>query len=390
MSSSTLQFLVAGALIAAWAWMLGRPILTNLFRRSRRDSVGHFRYQQAVLGRPLDEDPFSRRSVTQTVLQPLRDWRGQPLERRRLQIMLGFSFATFFSFLMAIALRGSAIRLFLIMVVCFAAYLGYAAYVGAAQIRRSQQSEVRRSRRVSVAGDTAQRSDQDVDRIDDGFDGWSAAEVAAFADVGTDTDQNVDFDEDIDHEDGFRIGSRRPTVEIPAEDDLDLVADLDDPFDGSDGFGTGDFEEDFFEPIPELQFAPLNLDASLLQPSSPDRDEEDGRFTDEPVVAAETERIEPIGADETETVGNAADTEPTGHEPQPEFDVDLVAEAPLEADLPADPEADAGPGTLDHEAAPSFTAPPRPRQRPARKKARPIYIESVLDEADDQQRVVND
>ena len=56
MRSAVLQFLVAGALVVAWIWMLGRPLLTMLARRSRRDSIDHFRHQQAMLGRSADDD----------------------------------------------------------------------------------------------------------------------------------------------------------------------------------------------------------------------------------------------------------------------------------------------------------------------------------------------
>ncbi len=387
MSSSTLQFLVAGALIAAWAWMLGRPILTNLFRRSRRDSVGHFRYQQAVLGRPLDEDPFSRRSVIQTVLQPLRDWRGQPLERRRLQVMLGFSFATFFSLLTAIAFRGSAIRLFLIMVVCFAAYLGYAAYVGAAQIRRQQQPRARRARPASVAGEREQSvrktaADETTVSYADYVDEFD------FIDEPYQTEVAATYETDAAFEDGVRLTGSQAVEEVPVEEEYELVAEVDDPFDGSTGFGTGDFEDGFFEPIPELQFAPLNLDASVIKPT-------EELETD---IAAESD-VELVASSDIETeieIENEIESDSgryqADHGVQAEVeqglvsdvaDIEVVTVDSADGTEPAD-------GHDQTDATPAFTAPPRQRQRPARKKARPIYIESVLDEVDDQQRVVND
>ena len=385
MSSSTLQFLVAGALIAAWAWMLGRPILTNLFRRSRRDSVGHFRYQQAVLGRPLDEDPFSRRSVTQTVLQPLRDWRGQPLERRRLQVMLGFSFATFFSLLTAIAFRGSAIRLFLIMIVCFGVYLGYAAYVGAAQIRRQQQPTSRRTRHSSVVGEREQPArgaagdehasshidyDDDLDLIEDE---QSQTEVAAH------------YEADHGFEDGVRLTGSQPPEETLVELDYELVAEADDPFDGSAGFGTGDFEDGFFDPIPELQFAPLNLDASVIKPTEVTERAANVEF--ESGFDLEDEAEFDLDLD--------VRADNTSHEAGSPFEADskdiLAGDVVADESVSADPAVDSEPAEQDQaDVAPAFTAPPQQRQRPARKKARPIYIESVLDEVDDQQRVVND
>lgn len=362
MSSSTLQFLVAGALIAAWAWMLGRPILTNLFRRSRRDSVGHFRYQQAVLGRPLNEDPFSRRSVLQTVLQPLRDWRNQPVERRRLQIMLGFSFATFFSLLLAIALRGAAIRLFLIMIVSFAAYLAYAAYVGAAQLRR-QQTSSRLNRRASTALDDRRFDDQQAE---------TASETAATTTIGmrhTVSAQAADKDELEHHSDIVPDDSEIEDLAVYAED-------ASDPFDGRDGFGTGNFDDGFFEPIPELQFAPLNLDASLIQP------EQVGELEDDDVLISAEHDLEVFADDEDSDLPARTEILEQDEHPHPE---PVVAETIGPILEPEHVVEDA-----DENAAPSFTSPPRQRPRPTRKKARPIYIESQLDEVDGQQRVVND
>ena len=146
--SSTLQFVVAGALIVAWVWMLGRPILTNLFRRSRRDSVGYFRYQQAVLSQ--QGGPRRRSSLLwEDRPRPLLYWRSQQLEQRRLQTMLGFAIATFISMLLAIALRGVFVRLFLVVGICFVLYLCVAAYIGAAQLRR--QLEVRSTQGMYTA-----------------------------------------------------------------------------------------------------------------------------------------------------------------------------------------------------------------------------------------------
>lgn len=388
MNSSTLQFLIAGALIVAWGWMLGRPILTNLFRRSRRDSVGHFRYQQAVLGRPLEDDPFfSRRSVVQTAIQPFRDWRAQPRERRRLQVMLGFGFATFFSLLMAIALRGSAVRLFLIMLACFAVYLGYAAAVGSAQLRREERALSDAAGRATARGgqqrqavadqpedagqaeDAGQRRDRSARRRGDRV-------IAPMA--GRDLEQDVDGEE---WEDDDHLDQRYAVAEVEAESD--------DPFDEYDGFGTGEFTDDFFEPIPELQFAPLNLDASLISPAEEDLEPvavEAGAVADGEIDidgAVHTDRdpvVEEPAAVETAPDGATAEAlEQTAAEEPPAREV-----APETPDAPGETaEEPAGSG-------PSFTAPPRQRQRPKRTKARPIYIESQLDEADDQQRVVND
>ncbi|MEB3173000.1 MAG: hypothetical protein VKL97_03975, partial [Cyanobacteriota bacterium] len=136
------QFLVVGALAAAWIWMLGRPLLLMLVRRSHRDSVSQFRHHQAVLGRSLGAEPGSTGGLRS--FRPLADWRAQPRERRRLQVMLGFAMATFGSVLLALALRGVFIRLFLVMAIGFVAYLLMAASIGARELRAREAASLRR------------------------------------------------------------------------------------------------------------------------------------------------------------------------------------------------------------------------------------------------------
>lgn len=325
MSSSTLQFVVAGALIAAWVWMLGRPILTSLFRRSRRDSVGHFRYQQAVLSRPAVHEPRVWWSFADRP-RPLADWRAQPIERRRLQMLLGFAIATFLSLLLAIALRGSFIRLFAMMAVCFVAYLGVAIYIGSAQLRRLEAYQ----RQLAVAAAERRAAASAIERqnlassiLEDDAPGVLAALGAdgplAGAGLRDEGNRRSGFLEDWD-----------------APDDLEL-------------FGQGIFDEDFYEPIPELTFQPLNLDASLVQPDGEAR----------PVFPAD---------------------------PQQEDEIDLEVDD-TETDHEAETDQEAG----DTRPEPTFTAPAPQRTRPPKRpKARPIYIESQLDAEEKQAKAVND
>ncbi len=322
MSSTTLQFVVAGALIAAWTWMLGRPILTNLLRRSRRDSIGHFRYQQAVLSRPAGQEGSTLRSRWADRPRPVSDWRAQPVERRRLQLMLGFAMATFAALLMAIALRGPFVRLFVLTALCFAAYLGVAAYIGARTLR---QLEARRRPPVAETARPARAAQS----------ARSARSTrSARSDHGSVGDAVLRAEPE-------RSGDR-------AGDDLALLAD--------DRFGTGVFEDEFFEPIPEL-VEPLSLDASLLRPgagSGDDPEREHGADGDR-AAAGSTWVGDPIITD-IETS-------------------DEVGE-PLAA-----PE-------LSEQA--TFTSPAQRSRPPKRDKARPIYIESQLDDGDDRARAVND
>ncbi len=281
MSSAVLQFLVAGALAIAWIWMLGRPLLTMLVRRSRRDSVDHFRYQQAALGRSVGLDDDFERLQQLARFHPIADWRAQPLHRRRLQVLLGSGLATFIAALLAIALRGTFVRLFLVMTILLTTHLLIAALIGARELRASDAEAARRA-----AGRPA-----------------SPATAAAARRV---------------------VAERRPVAPPEAAND-DLLAD--------DGAG-GLFDDGFFEPIPELE--------RLSEPISP---------------------------------------------PDPQVDTPAA-----EIDAPA---GEGEPGAVGLQTGePTFTPAAAARARPARKpKARPIYIESELDEADDRggsRRAVND
>lgn len=204
MRSAVLQFLLAGALVVAWIWMLGRPLLTMLARRSRRDSVGHFRYQQAALGQTVGIDSAPR--WTSSLSRPLVEWRSQPLEQRRLQVLLGGAIAAFTSALLAIALRGSFVVLFLVMAGVFTVQLLVAAWIGGRELR-AREADLRR-----LTIDTA--TERSVGR--------SVAATRGTA-----------------HE---LVGQEAVAAD---EDDLeDLLA--------GDGLGGGLFDDGFFEPIPEL------------------------------------------------------------------------------------------------------------------------------------------
>lgn len=160
--SALLQFLVAGALVVAWTWILGRPLLSTLLRRSRRDSIGHFRYQQSVLGRSVGDQP---QLGGWSLFGPLVEWWRQPVERRRLQMMMAFAFATFASALLAIALRGPFLRLFLMMSISFGAYLVMAASIGARELRAQAREQAEGSARHASAA-LARRQEAELERRD--------------------------------------------------------------------------------------------------------------------------------------------------------------------------------------------------------------------------------
>ncbi len=363
MRSPTLQFIIAGALVAAWAWMLGRPLLTNLFRRSRRDSVGHFRYQQAVLSRPAGyEDEAPSRWADRP--RPLRAWRSQTIERRRLQTMLAFALATFFSMLMAIALRGVFVRLFLIMALCNVVHIGVAAAIGARELRRRER-EARARAATRIAAKTAEDGTSSVSRHRVDAEHQAAPRARSELETG-------------DQAEARYVPYQEPSVLFPdpppPSPERDELIDV--GFD-DEKFGTGEFDDEFFEPIPELMFEPLNLDASILQDGDNPKDRTLFGPAEEEAVVSSDLSDEFLEAVIGEGYLEAGDLFEADGEALDSFDVDEDAEPEL------DDEAE--------EPVPTFKAPPQQRPRmPKRNKARPIYIESQLDEEEEKRKAVGD
>lgn len=370
MSSTTLQFVVVGALIAAWAWMLGRPVLTSLLRRSRRDSVGHFRYQQAVLGQSLFDDATDEGSAAPLAdvggrPRPIAEWRSQPVERKRLQLMLSFAIATFVSLLMAIALRGAFIQLFVLMAVCFATYLGIAAIIGASQLRR-QEREYAAQRQATAP------------EVEAEF--WAEPEVGRV------------FGEPED-----LATLAEPADEIDADPSAASILDGLATYDDLASFGQGIFDDEFFEPIPELasQFGESRSD---YEPVELDHEEPDtgldsfdyvSPFEYTPLSEPHSVLWADLDADEPEEVP-AEDTpaeEVSAEEVIAESDIHFSDTDLSDIDLS---DVDVEPVSAASSEEPTFKAAPEQRVRPPqRNKARPIYIESQLDEAE-QQKAVND
>jgi len=364
--SSTLQFIVAGALVAAWAWMLGRPLLTNLFRRSRRDSVGHFRYQQAVLSQQAGYVAVGGRRWADRP-RPIHRWRSQPRQRRRLQTMLGFAMATFFALLLAIALRGLFIRLLLVMALCSLTYVSVAAFIGSRELKRL---EIRRRR--DAAARMAERSAESEERSEPGSETESGPSIGSEAKP----ERSVLFPDPLPE---------------PAAADLAGLADL-------EGFGTGEFDDDFFEPIPGLTFEPLNLDSSILE-----GDGGDGHRT---LFGSDRVQPGPLFGEDFSDRPNAKEIveELVGRHGSVDFfdESDLeeavASEDESEArhdhdsylDVSAEDSVDESPDE-DESNSPTFTAPAGQQPRPAkRNKARPIYIEAQLDENGERIQAVND
>ncbi len=412
MNSSTLQFVVVGALIAAWAWMLGRPVLTNLFRRSRRDSVGHFRYQQAVLGQSLFEDAGTERFDDLTTdrasgrPRPIADWRAQPVERRRLQLLLGFAISTFFSLLLAIALRDVFIRLFLLMLVCFAAYLCIAALIGASQLRRLEQEYAAKHRATGDVEDSAlmdlAMEDEDYDPsvsiLADGFLGEAPEPEVAGNSIldGFETYGDLEsFGQGIFDDEFFEpipeLALRAQAERLEGLDGLDGEAaivdeffDEDMPADDFFGDDVEDVESDpdlAFDYVSPFEYKPLTepgLPESVLWADLPEPEQPElGDLTFGSDVMADAE---PALAVEAESE--------VGAEFEAEAEFEVGAELKVEVDVDTAP---AGSSAEQIRSEPTFKAAPEQRARaPKRNKARPIYIESQLDEETESRKAVND
>jgi hypothetical protein len=297
--------------------------------------------------------------------------------------MLGFGMATFVSLLMAIALRGFFVRLFLVMAMCFVGYLCVAAYIGSVQLRRQQEVYAARHRtpvdQVGLRQETVQ-------------------------------DQHTGYGESTGQSDDVERAEREvaPQPVQPWQGSV-LFPEPDTTLEDHDASGAV-FDDDFFEPIPELSFEPLNLDASLFDPSKP---EQGSLFGDSGGRDHSGEFFEQlVGRDQT---GEFFEIDNDGWIEEPLFEErDVVGDDYLDADLDRDHNYHRGhdheharvdaPAASAETVAPSedeaieptryeatFTAAPAQRQRPPkRNKARPIYIESQLDEGDDQIKAVND
>ena len=237
--------------------------------------------------------------------------------------MLGFALATFASMLLAIALRGLMIRLFALMAVCFLAYLCLAVVIGTMELRAAEA--VRRQRASASVAPLAASSAVRGKRA--GTTGATGSTRSTRSTASGPIEASSDPGPD----------------EVPGpilEREVEGGVEVDEFLDEFESFGTGIFDEGFYEPIPELAVKPLTLDSSLLQPP-------------EETLA---------GEEEAEATAASLDTDP--------------------GPAPDEPER----------IEPTFTTPPPPKRVWAskRNKARPIYIEAQLDDEGRPVKAVND
>lgn len=148
-ATTVVQYLIAGTLAVAWLWILGRPLVAGLFKRSRKGSIGYFRQQQAVLAAAggFEAPPKTWRDQ---LPRPISAWRAQNLEKRRLQSLLGSAIAVLVSAFCAIAFKGLFVPLLVLLFILSMIHLVFAAFVGSKELR-SQQAHARTRRAADKA-----------------------------------------------------------------------------------------------------------------------------------------------------------------------------------------------------------------------------------------------
>jgi len=141
---TAVQVAVAAGLALAWIWVLGRPLLGG-FRPSEAEWAAGVAPADPddEGGDPefWDSEPVGRFGW--------HGWRQRSPVARRRQALLATMFATFASFLLAVALRGRFVWLFGLMVVTLAVHLSIASYLGGKILRARE--EARRAGRVRAA-----------------------------------------------------------------------------------------------------------------------------------------------------------------------------------------------------------------------------------------------
>lgn len=125
-------------LLAAWGWVLGRPLLQSLLSKSQRDPVGHFNRQLSVLGNA----PRQSSALGQSPLgQPLGSRPAQSsMKRRRLQWFMALVMAAVVSLVLAVIFGGVFVWQHLLIDAFLIGYVALAARMGA--IERERGSKV--------------------------------------------------------------------------------------------------------------------------------------------------------------------------------------------------------------------------------------------------------
>ena len=182
--ATTIQIVVAGVLLLAWIWALGRPMAgsvtqsdyRNLDRRPSR--TGRSSRAETGVEPGLDAEAevgvgdLGDAEEVVPLVATMRAWLWRPAAAWRRQLLLATMFASFVSFLLAIALRGSFVLLFLLMASLLIVHLAVAAMVGGRMMAAERAVMVRRAQQyVPRSGGMSIRADRVGDLLHDDASG---------------------------------------------------------------------------------------------------------------------------------------------------------------------------------------------------------------------------
>lgn len=122
-------------LLAAWGWVLGRPLLQSLLSKSQRDPVGHFNRQLSVLGNA----PRQSTALGQSPLSPGFRPAQSSMKRRRLQWFMALVMAAVVSLVLAVVVGGVFVWQHLLIDAFLVGYVALAARMGAIERERSSK-----------------------------------------------------------------------------------------------------------------------------------------------------------------------------------------------------------------------------------------------------------
>ncbi|MCP4227912.1 MAG: hypothetical protein GY773_31585, partial [Actinomycetia bacterium] len=156
--ATTIQIVVAGALLLAWIWALGRPLAGSIVSSDYRQLDNG----QAESATNESADRASHGIGDSTVVATFIEWARRPAAAWRRQLMLATMFASFASFLLAIALRGSFVLLFALMMTILFVHIFVAAYIGGRMLSveraifvQAAKKKVQRSGGISIRAERA-------------------------------------------------------------------------------------------------------------------------------------------------------------------------------------------------------------------------------------------
>ncbi|MGF1597665.1 MAG: hypothetical protein ACFCVK_12175 [Acidimicrobiales bacterium] len=151
--ATTIQLVVAGALLVAWIWVLGRPLVSGTITRSNYADL-----DRTYLARPADraglradddDDDVSPQPTDGLGLRVSRWWTGWDLYARRRQMVMATMIAAFVAFFLAIAFHRAFGRLFVWLFLLMIGVMVTALLVASARGARMVAAE--RSRAVATA-----------------------------------------------------------------------------------------------------------------------------------------------------------------------------------------------------------------------------------------------